>query len=666
MEDSNLELNLVSAPAVAPTTSSHRRKAISRYAWDKKNRKKRAEERRKVSHSPLKSPASGQEAPSPGARNKPRQAAQNVGDAHPAVDLDAVHEKGELPAKDGKRQNQTSLASSAAAGGGGDPHHVVDFKEQADAVANDAAPPVRRNHVAAPVSPDTQQNGRGEGLTITSGPRKPQKTAPQHVRHEVGQQDKTPGSRGVGEQRQGRTKRSPAVLPSEESGAKRKRPKKSTGFLVRDGVVDFTDENKDATPKTGKLSRVSKHRAPAGRVASSAVVSAANKWWEDGGDDDDVKVVPPRFKGTQSASAAGGSVLPGRPGSGVVVDEDGGLPSDVHPNSVRPKRVDMDGEASNAMGILAALLGKGDAARSQDVGRVKNRGNDAKISTESATGNGAKIEGDVDSALTASGATYRASFGSKKEGDGQTTNFETPVSDGAQEKGKPARTVSDGGSNSIDEAVTRKNRGKLELSHKDASGGGVPPPEHHARPRELSRRAAAKPLRSTRSAHIMAAGPGATFAALGIPPKMVCHLEGPKGESGGGGGMELAGPTVCQVAAIPVLSAGHNAVIKSETGSGKTLAYLLPMLCDLAALEPRVEREKGTFAIVLAPTRELSAQILEVKGGTFLLTHAIRCSALCLREMSTFLFWHTMCEPCSFSCAVKTCRCRNHKLFSQI
>ncbi|CAM9857342.1 unnamed protein product [Ascophyllum nodosum] len=272
----------------------------------------------------------------------------------------------------------------------------------------------------------------------------------------------------------------------------------------------------------------------------------------------------------------------------------------------------MDGEASNAMGILAALLGKGDAARSQDVGRVKNRGNDAKISTESATGNGAKIEGDVDSALTASGATYRASFGSKKEGDGQTTNFETPVSDGAQEKGKPARTVSDGGSNSIDEVVTRKNRGKLELSHKDASGGGVPPPEHHARPRELSRRAAAKPLRSTRSAHIMAAGPGATFAALGIPPKMVCHLEGPKGESGGGGGMELAGPTVCQVAAIPVLSAGHNAVIKSETGSGKTLAYLLPMLCDLAALEPRVEREKGTFAIVLAPTRELSAQILEV------------------------------------------------------
>ncbi|CAM9233969.1 unnamed protein product, partial [Scytosiphon promiscuus] len=120
-----------------------------------------------------------------------------------------------------------------------------------------------------------------------------------------------------------------------------------------------------------------------------------------------------------------------------------------------------------------------------------------------------------------------------------------------------------------------------------------------------------RPLASARSAHVMAAGPGATFSALNLPQKMVAHLEEPKGDLGGGG-MGLVGPTVCQLAAMPVLAAGNNTVIKSETGSGKTLAYLLPMLCDLAAVEPKVTRDKGTMAVVLAPTRELGSQILEV------------------------------------------------------
>jgi superfamily II DNA/RNA helicase len=50
-------------------------------------------------------------------------------------------------------------------------------------------------------------------------------------------------------------------------------------------------------------------------------------------------------------------------------------------------------------------------------------------------------------------------------------------------------------------------------------------------------------------------------------------------------------------------------MLKSETGSGKTLAYLLPIINDLAQRTPRVTREHGTLAIVLAPTRELSVQV---------------------------------------------------------
>lgn len=52
--------------------------------------------------------------------------------------------------------------------------------------------------------------------------------------------------------------------------------------------------------------------------------------------------------------------------------------------------------------------------------------------------------------------------------------------------------------------------------------------------------------------------------------------------------------------------------MKSETGSGKTLAYLLPVLADLLSLQPPVNRAQGTYAIILAPTRELCSQIADV------------------------------------------------------
>src|SRR5215211_2766497 len=69
-------------------------------------------------------------------------------------------------------------------------------------------------------------------------------------------------------------------------------------------------------------------------------------------------------------------------------------------------------------------------------------------------------------------------------------------------------------------------------------------------------------------------------------------------------------PTPIQVAAIPLISAGHDIIGIAQTGTGKTAAFVLPILMKLAASKPkghlRVPR-----ALVVAPTRELVVQIEE-------------------------------------------------------
>ena len=65
-------------------------------------------------------------------------------------------------------------------------------------------------------------------------------------------------------------------------------------------------------------------------------------------------------------------------------------------------------------------------------------------------------------------------------------------------------------------------------------------------------------------------------------------------------------PTPIQNDAIPPALAGHDVLACAMTGSGKTAAFLLPMLHHL------IHRRRGaTAALVLTPTRELAAQILE-------------------------------------------------------
>lgn len=68
----------------------------------------------------------------------------------------------------------------------------------------------------------------------------------------------------------------------------------------------------------------------------------------------------------------------------------------------------------------------------------------------------------------------------------------------------------------------------------------------------------------------------------------------------------FARPTPIQAAAIPPALAGRDVLACAMTGSGKTAAFLLPILHRL------IVRPRGvTRALVLTPTRELAAQILE-------------------------------------------------------
>ncbi|HEU5153821.1 MAG TPA: DEAD/DEAH box helicase [Gemmatimonadales bacterium] len=65
-------------------------------------------------------------------------------------------------------------------------------------------------------------------------------------------------------------------------------------------------------------------------------------------------------------------------------------------------------------------------------------------------------------------------------------------------------------------------------------------------------------------------------------------------------------PTQIQSDAIPPALAGRDVLACATTGSGKTAAFLLPILHRL------IERPRGTTrALVITPTRELAAQILE-------------------------------------------------------
>ena len=67
-------------------------------------------------------------------------------------------------------------------------------------------------------------------------------------------------------------------------------------------------------------------------------------------------------------------------------------------------------------------------------------------------------------------------------------------------------------------------------------------------------------------------------------------------------------PTPIQQAAIPPALAGNDVLGLAQTGTGKTAAFALPILNRLAA-NPKHRLKLSTRVLVLAPTRELAAQI---------------------------------------------------------
>jgi ATP-dependent RNA helicase DDX31/DBP7 len=94
-----------------------------------------------------------------------------------------------------------------------------------------------------------------------------------------------------------------------------------------------------------------------------------------------------------------------------------------------------------------------------------------------------------------------------------------------------------------------------------------------------------------------------TFTTLGISPILASHLTAK---------LLLKAPTAIQRSAIPELISGDSdAFIQAETGSGKTLTYMLPIVDRIMRIDAS-SRKAGLFAIILAPTRELSRQIYTV------------------------------------------------------
>jgi ATP-dependent RNA helicase RhlE len=73
---------------------------------------------------------------------------------------------------------------------------------------------------------------------------------------------------------------------------------------------------------------------------------------------------------------------------------------------------------------------------------------------------------------------------------------------------------------------------------------------------------------------------------------------------------QYATPTPIQARTIPQVLAARDVVGIAQTGTGKTAAFALPILDRLAA-SPRRPDARSCRVLVLSPTRELSAQIVE-------------------------------------------------------
>jgi ATP-dependent RNA helicase DeaD len=85
-----------------------------------------------------------------------------------------------------------------------------------------------------------------------------------------------------------------------------------------------------------------------------------------------------------------------------------------------------------------------------------------------------------------------------------------------------------------------------------------------------------------------------SFATFGLPGRLVAALTA----------MKFTTPTPIQAQAIPLALAGKDILGSAQTGTGKTGAFGIPLIAQLLA-------NPGMTALVMAPTRELAAQVME-------------------------------------------------------
>ena len=93
------------------------------------------------------------------------------------------------------------------------------------------------------------------------------------------------------------------------------------------------------------------------------------------------------------------------------------------------------------------------------------------------------------------------------------------------------------------------------------------------------------------------------FRTLGLSPKIIQSVQAAGYQT----------PTPIQAAAIPHILGGGDLIGIAQTGTGKTAAFVLPLLEQLAAT-PAIGR-RVPRVLILAPTRELAAQIDEAIGA---------------------------------------------------
>ena len=90
----------------------------------------------------------------------------------------------------------------------------------------------------------------------------------------------------------------------------------------------------------------------------------------------------------------------------------------------------------------------------------------------------------------------------------------------------------------------------------------------------------------------------ATFAELGLSAKVQAAIQA----------AGYTQPTPIQIQAIPVAVTGRDVLGIAQTGTGKTAGFVLPML---ARLESGRARARMPRSLILAPTRELAAQVAQ-------------------------------------------------------